>query len=381
MIIVCPECSGNVSDKAFSCPHCGYPINMPQAEIKPNKGQIRKHKRMPNGSGSIKKLSGNRQKPFAAFAPTSGFDLKGNPNQKYLGTFASRIEAENAIVAYRNGRHHSTRKTFADIYKGFYTEKFEKSLKKLSDSSASSYDSCYKRCSALHNKVFEDLRKADLQDVIDNCGLSFVSQNKIKILFKQMYKYAISHDIVEKDWSAFVIIPKSSEDIERGEPFTLEDIQKLKDHIDDERAQFVLVMIYTGLRIGEMFVVEYDAELDAFKGGLKTIASKNKVVPIHPFIKPYIGVIETFRKKGAQQFRVEFFYPLVQELGIEATANGVKHTPHDCRHTFSWLADKYKLDDTAKHMIMGHSLGNDVEKSVYGHRTIEELRAEMLKIK
>ena len=56
------------------------------------------------------------------------------------------------------------------------------------------------------------------------------------------------------------------------------------------------------------------------------------------------------------------------------------HTPHDCRHTFSWLCDKYGVDDLSKHLLMGHSLGNDVEKSVYGHRTVEELRTEIEKI-
>ena len=25
-LIKCPECEGQVSDKAYACPHCGYPI-------------------------------------------------------------------------------------------------------------------------------------------------------------------------------------------------------------------------------------------------------------------------------------------------------------------------------------------------------------------
>ncbi|MGB3878088.1 hypothetical protein [Shinella zoogloeoides] len=25
-LVACPECTGNVSDKAFSCPACGYPL-------------------------------------------------------------------------------------------------------------------------------------------------------------------------------------------------------------------------------------------------------------------------------------------------------------------------------------------------------------------
>lgn len=26
-LVICPECKKDVSDKAYSCPHCGYPIN------------------------------------------------------------------------------------------------------------------------------------------------------------------------------------------------------------------------------------------------------------------------------------------------------------------------------------------------------------------
>lgn len=26
-LIICPECSRDVSDKAAACPHCGFPIN------------------------------------------------------------------------------------------------------------------------------------------------------------------------------------------------------------------------------------------------------------------------------------------------------------------------------------------------------------------
>ena len=25
-LMICPECGGQVSDKAHTCPHCGYPI-------------------------------------------------------------------------------------------------------------------------------------------------------------------------------------------------------------------------------------------------------------------------------------------------------------------------------------------------------------------
>ncbi|MCM1209890.1 MAG: hypothetical protein NC309_13295, partial [Ruminococcus sp.] len=79
-------------------------------------------------------------------------------------------------------------------------------------------------------------------------------------------------------------------------------------------------------------------------------------------------------------YRKNVFYPTLEKLGIQTTLNGKKHTPHDCRHTFSWLCDKYKVDDLSKHMLMGHVIKGDVEKSVYGHRTLAELRHEIDKI-
>ena len=68
-------------------------------------------------------------------------------------------------------------------------------------------------------------------------------------------------------------------------------------------------------------------------------------------------------------------YNELEALGIE------KHTPHDCRHTFSWLCDKYEVDRFSKKLMLGHALGNDVTDAVYGHRTVEELRSEIHKIR
>ena len=49
-------------------------------------------------------------------------------------------------------------------------------------------------------------------------------------------------------------------------------------------------------------------------------------------------------------------------------------------HGLFELCDKYKVDSLSKKMLLGHALGNDVTDLKYGHRTIEELRAEINKI-
>ena len=66
-------------------------------------------------------------------------------------------------------------------------------------------------------------------------------------------------------------------------------------------------------------------------------------------------------------------YDKLDELGIE------KHTPHDCRHTFSMLCDKYGVNENDKKTMLGHAF-QDVTNKVYRHRSLEELRKQIEKI-
>ena len=66
-------------------------------------------------------------------------------------------------------------------------------------------------------------------------------------------------------------------------------------------------------------------------------------------------------------------YTQLSTLGIE------KHTPHDCRHTFSKLCEKYKVAENDRKRMLGHKIG-DITNDTYGHRTLEDLRKEIEKI-
>ena len=54
MLIVCPECDLQVSDKALVCPHCGYPITEPIHQKRCR--QSSKRRRLPNGFGQISEI-------------------------------------------------------------------------------------------------------------------------------------------------------------------------------------------------------------------------------------------------------------------------------------------------------------------------------------
>ena len=64
-LIKCPECELQVSDRALSCPHCGYPLQeVPMVTVSSKKKKNRR-RRLPNGFGSITELKNrNLRKPF-----------------------------------------------------------------------------------------------------------------------------------------------------------------------------------------------------------------------------------------------------------------------------------------------------------------------------
>lgn len=71
-LIKCPECDKQISSMAHICPNCGFPIadNQAQPAAVPKslkQKSVKSKKKLPNGYGSVYKLSGNRRKPWAAF--------------------------------------------------------------------------------------------------------------------------------------------------------------------------------------------------------------------------------------------------------------------------------------------------------------------------
>ncbi len=409
-LILCPECENSISDKAFSCPFCGYPMN-PVINSAPIKRKPKSRRKLPNGFGSIKHLSGKRSKPWAAYPPVTKFSPNGSPIlDPAIGYFKIYDEAYLALILYKNApdtieksnasladlcvallsscdsstRVQSAGITFAELYEQYYESKYNNTKRNLSAAAKYSAKAAYNNCQKLHDRKFADLKKNDLQDIIDTCPLKHSSLELIVSLFKGMYAYAVQNDIVEKDYSQFVRINIPDDD-ENGVPFSSDALEILWQNSNRENVGTILLMIYTGFRIAAYETMQYNETEQYFQGGVKTTASKNRIVPIHSAIQRFAKDFAIRYLSGSGTFETNKFrnnfYKTLKKLGLAVSASGTKHTPHDCRHTFSWLCDKYGVDDMSKHLLMGHSLGNNIERSVYGHRTFEELKTEINKIK
>lgn len=382
----------------------------------------RKYPKLPNGYGSIKRLSGNRKNFLGVYPPTVEFDEEGRaksvPALAYVddwfygfsiltayraGTYVPGVyppkpeiksdemdmkELTNLVCGlladYNQLRNIVTKKetkpkdlTFKEVYEQFLKWKFENPKKAYSASAKSAAKAGFKNCAVLHDKIFRDLRYDDLQGVLDACTLKHASIEHIRNLIRQMYEYAGLYDLCDQDYSAKIKINVSDDD-EQGEPFSDSDLKKLWAHDSDPVVEFILIMCYSGHRISEYKLLEVNLDQDYFFGGLKSKSSRERYVPIHSGIKPLVQ--RRISRDGAllcctpYHFR-NLMYATLAQLGID------RHTPHDCRHTFSRLCEKYEVRENDRKRMLGHSFTDDVTNSVYGHRDISDLKDQIEKIK
>lgn len=124
MLMKCLECSLQVSDKAYACLHCGYPINEKARE--PRRRKSNRRRRLPNGFGQISEIKGrNLRKPFRAMIPV-GKTPEGRVISKLLkpqAYFETYNDAYAALVEYN--RHPYELKediTLEELYERWWKE-------------------------------------------------------------------------------------------------------------------------------------------------------------------------------------------------------------------------------------------------------------------
>lgn len=374
--------------------------------------------KLPNGFGSIRYLGKNRRNCYAVHPPATidaagkavrppaicyvddwlkGFAVLtaykagtyklGMENNLSISptadtdTLVSRILADYGTIKGVEGKHPEIKKlTFAEVYERFMAWKFAEGTT-YSKATKSNYSASYSYCKPLHDRPFEDLKATDLQEFVDSQkGFKRGSLRVILVLFNQMYKYAMYAEIVSENKSRYVKINKE-DDTEHGTAFSEQELEILWQNSADFDVQLILTMCYSGWRIGEIENLEVNLDERYFKGGSKTKAGKDRIVPIHPciydFVKKRIETDGTLLNINKVTYRMYRFYPALEKLGI---VGDPKHTPHDCRHTFSALCEKYSVRENDRKRMLGHTFGNDITNAVYGYRTVEELRTEIEKI-
>ena len=358
-------------------------------------------KRQANGYGTMAKLSGNRAKPYAAY--TSIKNVGGKRKREVIGYFETESECRVALADWNRSQGTKLNHSLEMLYKDWSKKGFDK----LSRSTADCYKSAWKHMEPLHKMKVRNIRTGHFQSIVDSMtekGLSYSTVHNVKVLAGILEKYAMQYDVITKNYAEFIELPEN--EAEEREAFTEDQVKKLEEAAakDFMYSRLILILVYSGWRINEFLGLttkDYDPKLKAFTGGLKTDYGKNRVVPVHSTIQPYVdellqsGIEQLVTRKVERGraphkytetipmtlkfFRQECFYPTLDELGIVQTS-GEKFTPHATRHTFATLAHKYEVPELVLKKILGHSPGKGVTERTYIHIDFQQLRDGIEKI-
>ncbi len=174
--------------------------------------------KLPNGYGSVTKLSGNRRKPYLARVTlgwiTDEQTGKTVQNRVPIGTFKTKKEALQALAEYGANPYdvQNNNLTLSELYQK-WTESYFPTLK--SESSSRTIIAAWRYCHAIYGMRVKDLRarhiKGIMEDgfIIPSCGkdagqkvpASPGTKARIKSIFNLMLDYALEYELVDKNYA------------------------------------------------------------------------------------------------------------------------------------------------------------------------------------
>ena len=350
--MVCKKCHKEIPDISVYCMFCG------RKQV--NADRI---KRRANGTGSVYKMSGARAKPWRAVV-TDG------KRRVSVGYYETQTEALKALAAYEpNGSVVKQDMTVRAVYDAWGAVKKES----ISESAWVTYTSAWKRMERIADLNIAAVKTADYQAILDGMkkSVSRSSCEKFRNLASQLCQWAMQNDLIDKNYADFLVLPENKKTDER-EYFTEEEIASIWRASDRFPSQVTLIMIYTGMRINELFSlrvedVHLDEEIAPGRtasyviGGEKTDAGRNRVIVLHSRILPFVrewmeerGRVYLVERNGSHtmiddhNFRKRDYYPLLDSLGIP------RISPHKARHTFASRGAKAGIPPTVLQNLIGH---------------------------
>jgi integrase len=310
MLLKCPECELQISDKATFCPHCGYPI---QPDIKPRKPRNKnnKRKRLPNGFGQISQIKNrNLRNPYRAMV-TVGKTSTGRPICKPLkpeSYFPTYNDAYAALVEYnKNPYDLKPDITVKELYEKWTAEYF----KNATDNYIRTVNSAWAYCSSIYDMRAKDIRSRHIKGCMEE-GFRIETRGKkkgekvyatpgtksrIKSLFNNMLDYALEYEIVPMNYArTFELSGDVIVEIEKNKkkhfPFDNKEMDLLWKNVDDVKfTDWIIIQCYMGWRPQELATLRLDEvnlEKWYMQAGMKTEAGKQRIVPIHSKIKELV---------------------------------------------------------------------------------------------
>jgi integrase len=323
----------------------------------------------PNGYGTVYKMHGRRRRPYIA-AVTITTD--GKRTRKALGYYATQQEALSALAEYNNQPYDLTTRgvTVQEFFNKWlaYRDKRDRGHE-----ATKQYRITFnKHCKSVFDNQFIAIQSIHIQRLVDNAPTPVIAQ-RIKSTWLLLYKYAALTGITTSNPAQIVELPHREKST-MHKPFTSNEIKELWQHKTNTIAQYALIYCYTGLRPSEFLNIKREnVNLNEryMKGGMKTLAGRDRTIPIAKKILPFIKAM--YNKKEEYLSHEIRTYSMLRARWNECPIKAIQnHLPHDGRHTCESALDNAGVNKRIIQLIIGHA-GRDVDENVYTHKTISQL--------
>lgn len=367
----------------------------------------------PNGYGSVSKLSGKRRKPWrvrrtkcwvytdkvtgetishipddcSVYERLTDGTLRFTGKQVFevIGYYTTRQEAMIALANYNKDPYDLNTMTLAKLYDEWSNTFYPTT----SESNITVNRAAWKVCAPISNMKIGEIKLHHIQKMLDDSGKNEPTAIKVKTLLGMMYEFAVKHECINEDRRKMI----SHIDTKKyGNPgaverkiFTTEEIEFLWEHCDTDIASVTLILIYSGVRIGELLNLKkedihleerwFDVKASKTDSGIRDVPIAEKIVPLFDkFLSgksPYFLVNKKNNRLTYPSFK-NYWKGMIDLLNNS-------HTPHDTRHTTVSLLTNAGVDARIIKKIVGHK-SNDITESVYTHIDISVKQEAINKI-
>lgn len=314
--------------------------------------------RRANGKGSV---SYYRKKKL--FQVRISVIENGILKRKSLGYYKGRREAQKVLEEYNVSPYDidSNTITFKNLYDIFYKTKKDN----IAHSTKNNYRFNFNHCQSIAHLLIKEIKTPHLQDLINRLGISTGSKKQLKGFLSMLFDYAVQMEYITINRAKYIKIEKHKPVREKS-IFTDKEIKRLWEHQELYFVKVILLMLYTGLRIGEVSNIRKE-NIDFVNRiirntGNKTEKSKHRIIPIHSDI---LAIIEELYNISHTDYLICVEASVKNEPIHKETIRrnfkkvmislGMKHIPHDTRRTLASILDKNKISETVIMDIMGHA--------------------------
>lgn len=316
---MCKKCKIEIPDNSKFCNVCGTDQGAP-AKNKKVRG---------NGCGSVYKLpSGKYKVEVVLYYYIKDGKLK---KKRRTAVFDKKKDAMQAIPTLQNNST-ADNPTLSTLYNMFCTT--QKYIN-LSKSQRGKLQLAWNKITSLHLKKIGNLSFSDMQQTVDTVAPTHDTAKDTKALLGHLYDIAIKNDWVDQNKAKKLEIPPQPKP--KKEVFTDGEVNAfwVDYHAGNDFTGYILLMIYVGLRYGELATI---AKKNVFLnqqymiGGIKTDTGQNRELAIADCVLPIVEHFYQAGKSKLLEMSEDTFYKKYWEtlarLGVRPLP------PQTGRHTY-----------------------------------------------